>query len=63
MVLGKCRVAKNMDFEMVKCPRDPCSKVVSDNKKTGNEFGVFQGLNFLLTGLRLHFHLSHRKSK
>lgn len=47
--------------EMMGCPRDPYSE--TGNKKTGNDFGLFQGLYILLTGVSLQFHLSHRESK
>lgn len=50
-----------MGSEMMGCPRDLCSEM--GNKKTGNDFGVFHGLNILLTGISLQFHLSHRESK
>lgn len=49
-------------FEVMGYPRDPVLRVDTGHKKTGNEFGVFQGANFLLTGLKFQFHLSHRKS-
>jgi len=42
-------------FEMMKCPRGRISRIDPGNEKIGNELGVFQGMSFMLPGLRFNF--------